>query len=150
MEIEIVIFAVLGAIALYPIYRLLRLLRRIRAVRRLERRFRYHVIWSAGITWIGGILLSIYLLINGFVLVLLRDDLERWAGVVAAVNSIPLFLGGRRNIFIHYFGLNAHNVAHCIIGFVVIVEGLLHAGLAFSRTQFRTSPWEYLVRTQAL
>jgi hypothetical protein len=135
-----------GAVALYVVYRLLR---RVRAVRRLERRVRYRLLWRTGITRIGGILLSLYLVANIFVLTLLRDDLERWAGVVAAVNAIPLFHGGRTNIFIHYFGLNAHSVAHGIIGFVVIVEGLLHAGLALGRTQLQTSLWDYLVRTGA-
>lgn len=144
MAIEIAL-AVLGAIALYPVYRLLR---RIRAVRRLERRFQYRVFWSTGITWIGAIILSLYLLVNGVVLVLLRVNLERWAGVVAAVNSVPLFLGARRNIVIHYFGLNAHHVAHCAIGFVVIAEGLLHAGFALRRTRLRTSPWDFIVSTQ--
>jgi len=143
----VIISTVLGAIALYPVYRLLRLLRRIKAVRRLERRFRYLVVWNTGITWLGAILISLYLFVNGFILVLLRNELERWAGIGAAINSIPLFLGGRRNIIIHYFGLNAHKLVHCVIGFAVIIEGLLHAALAFKRTQLRTSPWEYLVST---
>ena len=108
-------------------------------------RLQYLVIRNTGVTWVAAIPISLYILANGIVLVLFRDRLERWACVLTAINSMPLFLGRRRNIIIHYFGLSAHNTAHCILGLVAIIEGLLYSGLAINKTRLRTSPWDYLV-----
>ena len=147
-----IVLIALGTICLYSFYMLLlhKLLRRMRTFRRLERRLQYRLVWATRITWSSGILIFIYLAINGAVLIFLRADAERWAGVAAALNSVPLFLGGRRNVFIHYFGLHAHAMAHCIVGSVVIIEGLLHAGLTLGRAGLHTSLWDFLVRTQYL
>ncbi|KAK0702714.1 hypothetical protein B0H67DRAFT_558329 [Lasiosphaeris hirsuta] len=144
VRIALPVICVLAVLALYSVYSFLRWLRGSKS------RLRYLVIWNTGVTWVAAIPTSLYILANGVVLVLFRDRLERWAGVLAAINSIPLFLGGRRNIVIYYFGLNVHKTAHCIIGLVVIIEGLLHAGLALNKTQLRMSPWDYLAASSFL
>ncbi len=145
--IVIAVIAVLGTIAVYLC------LRCVPGVRGLERRalrsLRYRLVWRTRITWTGGILLCLYLLGNGALLVYLRENVETWAGVAAAVNSIPLFLGGRSNIVIHCLGLYAHEVIHCTVGLVVIVEGFLRAGFVLARARLNTSVWDFLVSAQA-
>ena len=142
MKLLEILFAMIAVVALYPLYKLLR---HITAIRRLERCFRYRIVPIIGVTWSGAFAISVYLIANGVTLVLQRDRLERWAGVIAAVNLVPLFLGGRRNIVIHYFGLHAHHTLHCTVGCVAIVAGCLHFIFAVKSNPSRTSPWEYLV-----
>lgn len=152
--ITVIIASVLGTLALYPVYKIVlcchKLLRRDRNFRYVERRFQYSLLRGTRITWTGGILILLYALINAAVLIYLRSQLERWAGIVATINSIPLFLGGRQNVVIRYFGLNAHDIMHCTVGMIVIIEGFLHAALAAYRARLSTSIWVYIVRSHAL
>ncbi|KAI8626617.1 hypothetical protein F5Y19DRAFT_488216 [Xylariaceae sp. FL1651] len=57
--------------------------------------------------------------------------------MLAVVNATPLFLGGRTNPFADFIGipLSTYYIFHHFIGRVVIIEGSIHAVLAFRRSR---------------
>jgi predicted ferric reductase len=98
----------------------------------------------AGVTRLQGLLVAGYLGINGFCMglgVKTTSDLVSRAGLMAAVNVIPLFLGGRTNMLANFIGISIHSyyLAHHWIGRVVIIQSLLHVGLAIAAGQ----PWTF-------
>ena len=67
-------------------------------------------------------------------------DLISRTGVMASINMVPLFLGGRTNIMVDILGVSVHSyyLAHHWIGRVVVVQGLIHAGLVMSKVKTST------------
>ena len=54
------------------------------------------------------------------------------SGMLASINMIPLFAGGRTSSLVDFLGvpLNDHRLAHHWIGRVAVAQGLLHTVLA--------------------
>ena len=67
-------------------------------------------------------------------------DLISRTGVMASINMVPLFLGGRTSIVVDLLGVSMHSyyLAHHWIGRVVAVQGLIHAILAMRKIQTTT------------
>lgn len=89
------------------------------------------------ITYIEAALLGAYVIANGVcmgVKVYGTSDLMLRSGMMASVNLIPLFLGGRTNLLANNFGIPLHSyyLAHHWVGRMAIMQSLLHAGLAIS------------------
>lgn len=63
------------------------------------------------------------------------------AGVVAVVNLVPLFFGGRTSFIADWLGISIHSyyLAHHWIGRMVVVESLIHVILAANASQKRCS-----------
>lgn len=81
-----------------------------------------------------------YLAINGFCMGLgikTTSDIISRAGIMASVNLIPLFLGGRTNALANFIGISIHSyyIAHHWIGRVVIAQSFLHVGFAIAAGQ---------------
>ena len=92
--------------------------------------------WTS-ITYIEASLLGAYVIANGVCMGLDvhgTSDLMLQSGMMASVNLIPLFLGGRTNLLANSFGIPLHTyyLAHHWVGRMVVTQGLLHAGLAIS------------------
>lgn len=92
--------------------------------------------WSS-VTRLQGAMVGGYVIINGFCMGLgIRNasDLMVRSGMMASINLIPLFLGGRTNILANFLGISLHSyyLAHHWIGRIVIIQSFLHAGLAIS------------------
>lgn len=91
----------------------------------------------ASITRLQLLLFMIFLAGNGVSMALhvkgAREQSNR-AAMMASINLIPLFCGGRTSILVDRLGIPLHSyyLAHHWIGRVVVVQGLLHAGLALS------------------
>ncbi|KAF7943008.1 hypothetical protein EAE96_010954 [Botrytis aclada] len=99
--------------------------------------------WT-GVTRLQGLLVGGYLAINGFCMglgVKTMSDVISRAGIMASVNIVPLFLGGRTNTLANFIGISIHSyyIAHHWIGRVVIVQSLLHVGFAIAAGQ----PWTF-------
>ena len=60
-----------------------------------------------------------------------REEISRTMAMMAAINSIPLSLGGRTNPVASMIGvpLSTYYLAHHWIGRVAIIEGLVHTGI---------------------
>lgn len=93
-------------------------------------------------------LLSSYFVINGFCMGLgirigshFFHDLMIRSGTMAAVNLIPLFLGGRTNTLANFMGISLHTyyIAHHWIGTVVVLQSLLHVALSIAAG----TPWTF-------
>ncbi|KAJ8062059.1 hypothetical protein OCU04_009838 [Sclerotinia nivalis] len=69
------------------------------------------------------------------------SDVISRAGIMASVNLIPLFLGGRTNALANFIGISIHSyyIAHHWIGRVVIIQSLLHVTFVLAAGQ----PWTF-------
>ena len=80
--------------------------------------------------------LAAYATINGFLMIPWRSssDLMSRCGMLASVNIVPLFLGGRTSFLAEFLGLQLHTyyLAHHWIGRMVVLQGLLHTTLAIT------------------
>lgn len=99
--------------------------------------------WT-GVTRLQGFLVGAYLGINGFCMglgVKTTSDVISRAGIMASVNLIPLFLGGRTNALANFIGISIHSyyIAHHWIGRVVIIQSLLHVAFVLAAGQ----PWTF-------
>lgn len=92
------------------------------------------------VTRAEGVLLIVYVIINSLGLglgihsVLDLADLAHRAGLLAVVNLIPLFLGGRTNSLGDSLNisLHAYYFAHHWAGRMAIIQGVLHVALVVS------------------
>ncbi|KAJ9130127.1 hypothetical protein NKR23_g12343 [Pleurostoma richardsiae] len=95
---------------------------------------------SIGVTWLELLVFLSFLAANAYPLVMCAvrggslGVLGNTAAMMAVMNATPLFLGGRTNPLVDRIGIARHTyyLAHHWIGRVVVVEGLLHAGLALT------------------
>ena len=96
--------------------------------------------WT-GTRFQGG-LVGIYIILNGFCMGLgikSSAELLTRSGLMASINLIPLFMGGRTSMLANLLGISLHTyyLAHHWIGRVVIVQSLIHVGLVISSRK----PW---------
>ncbi|KFY65338.1 hypothetical protein V496_02645 [Pseudogymnoascus sp. VKM F-4515 (FW-2607)] len=99
--------------------------------------------YSGSVSRAQGLYVSAYIVMNGFCMGLgirpthLTTDLISRTGVMASINMVPLFLGGRTSIVVDMLGVSVHSyyLAHHWIGRVVVVQGLIHAGLVMSKVK---------------
>jgi len=70
-----------------------------------------------------------------------RSDLISRSGLMASINLIPLFLGGRTNVLASFLGISLHTyyLAHHWVGRVVIIQGLIHVGSVIASRK----PWTF-------
>jgi hypothetical protein len=99
---------------------------------------------SGSITRFQAMFIITYVAANGILMSIdihSISDLQHRAGALATVNIMPLFLGGRMNIFLDYVGMSLHSyhMMHHWVGRTVVVQGFLHAVLAI----YSTTKWEY-------
>jgi hypothetical protein len=85
-----------------------------------------------------------YFIINGACMgigIETTSDLALRCGMMASVNMIPLFLGGRTSMLANFLGISLHTyyLAHHWIGRIVIVQSLLHVGLVIASGK----PWTF-------
>jgi hypothetical protein len=97
--------------------------------------------WT-GVTGLQGLLVGTYIFINGLCMGLCiecNSDLMSRTGMMASINLIPLFLGGRTSVLANFLGISLHTyyLAHHWVGRVVIIQGLLHVGLVVASGK----PW---------
>jgi hypothetical protein len=113
----------------------------------LLRKMVYPLLWPvprwSRITRFQTFLLGSYFVINGFVMgigIHGTSDLISRSGLMASVNLIPLFLGGRTSMFSRVLGLSLHSyyLWHHWIGRVVVIQGLLHVSLIMKTRSPRT------------
>ncbi len=92
--------------------------------------------------------LGSYFVINGFCMGLgIRrgrncfHDLMIRSGTMAAINLVPLFLGGRTNTLANFMGISLHTyyLAHHWIGRVVVIQSLLHVAFTIAAG----TPWTF-------
>jgi hypothetical protein len=100
--------------------------------------YEYYQILSWKITPLEGILLVFYIVGNGLCLGLndsysVGNEVMIRSGMMSSVNMIPLFFGGRTSILADKLGLpfNSYYFIHQWVGMMAILEGALHAILAF-------------------
>ena len=69
------------------------------------------------------------------------SDLISRSGMMASINLIPLFLGGRTSVLANFLGISLHTyyLAHHWIGRIVVLQGLLHVGLVIASGK----PWTF-------
>lgn len=81
--------------------------------------------------------LALYLGANVTVLIFERARIESAAATLTIINAILLFLGARTNPLADLIGvpLSTYYTFHHFIGRVVVVEGIIHAALAFRRSR---------------
>lgn len=100
----------------------------------IRRRYWTGVTFFQG-AFIGGVFsLNVYIVIVGFSIglgVQTITGLMVRSGTIAAVNLIPLFLGGRTSVFESLIGVSLHTyyLVHHWIGRLVILLSVVHAGL---------------------
>lgn len=99
--------------------------------------------WSS-VTRLQGGLVGSYIIINGACMGLgirTTSDLLIRSGVMASINLIPLFLGGRTSIISDFLGISIHTyyLAHHWIGRIVIIQSLVHVGLVIATG----TPWTF-------
>jgi hypothetical protein len=88
-----------------------------------------------------------YTIMNGFCMGLgirrasLMSDLMIRSGVMASINLIPLFMGGRTSRLANFLGISLHTyyIAHHWIGWLVIIQSGLHVALALASGK----PWAF-------
>lgn len=119
------------------------------------RKWFYRMLWypvfikrrySGSVSRAQGLYVLAYIVMNGFCMGLgirpghLTTDLISRTGVMASINMVPLFLGGRTSIVVDMLGVSVHSyyLAHHWIGRVVAVQGLIHSGLVISRVNSST------------
>lgn len=108
------------------------------------------------VTKLEALVLAFHLGSNAVLLYRARANLQSRAATLAAVNTVPLFLGGHTNILADRLGvpLSTYYVFHHFLGRVVIIEGLLHASLLLARSRWNPTtisgyivsarPWQTL------
>jgi hypothetical protein len=87
------------------------------------------------------VVLVIWFAVN--ISIMASSDVMIRSGMLASVNLVLLFLGGRTSFLPEFLGvpLDAYYLAHHWIGRTVVLQGLLHAGLAVSSIkQARADP----------
>lgn len=95
------------------------------------------------ITRLQAVLLVVYGSINVVVLSLFLGDgppLEQRAALVSTLNVITVFLGGRTNPLVDManVSLRTYYFWHFWAGRVILIEGLIHAGLQIARRANRS------------
>lgn len=93
--------------------------------------------YYSSVSRIQATLVCSYFLINGFSMGLgikTRSDLMIRSGVMASINIIPLFLGGRTSVLANFVGISLHTyyIGHHWVGRIVILQGILYVGLAIA------------------
>lgn len=148
--------ALISSISLYPLLRLLRqLIRRylipwlhplklrLRSVIPvlLARHAQYPLLlprrhWMS-ITRLESLILALYFAANGAILFFGKVNIGSTTAMLAVINAIPLFLGGRTNPVADFAGipLSTYYISHHFIGRVVIAEAILHGALALKRSK---------------
>ncbi len=89
------------------------------------------------VTRLHALIILTYIVANGILLGIRTHsaaDLRSRASTLAMINMIPLFFGGRMNFWIDYLGirLRTYYLMHRWVGRMVVLQGLLHTGLAIS------------------
>jgi hypothetical protein len=89
------------------------------------------------ITRLECLILALYSGANVTVLVFERANIAAVAAMLSIINATLLFLGARTNPFADFIGvpLSTYYIFHHFIGRVVVVEGIIHAALAFRRSR---------------
>jgi hypothetical protein len=103
--------------------------------------------YFANITRLHGLAVASFVIMNGFCMGLgirrahLVSDLMIRSGVMASINLIPLFMGGRTNMMANFLGISLHTyyIAHHWIGRLVVILSLLHVGLVLGSGK----PWTF-------
>ncbi|RYC63891.1 hypothetical protein CHU98_g2325 [Xylaria longipes] len=95
------------------------------------------------VTRLQALLLVVYVSANGLVLALFpgnHPSLEQRAALVSTLNIVTVFLGGRTNPLIDManVSLQTYYFWHIWAGRVILVEGLLHAGIRIAHQASRT------------
>lgn len=92
-----------------------------------------------------GFLVTLYIVLNGFAMgvgidITNASDLITRTGLLASINTVPLFFGGRTSILAEILGFSFHSyyLAHHWIGRVVVLQSLLHAILVAARGELWT------------
>jgi hypothetical protein len=93
--------------------------------------------WRTSVTYLEVVLLLLYLIVNGIcirVVAYKASDAMRRLGIMASINMILLFLGGRTNKLADKFGvpLYTYYLLYYWVGRMVVIQGVLYAGLAIS------------------
>lgn len=80
-------------------------------------------------------ILALYFAANVAVLFFERADIDHAAAMLTIINATLLFLGARTNPLADFIGvpLSTYYTFHHFIGRLVVVEGIIHAALAFRR-----------------
>jgi len=99
--------------------------------------------WTS-ITRFHGALLGSYFVINGLCMgigIHTTSDLISRTGLMASINLIPLFFGGRTSLLANFMGISIHTyyLAHHWVGRVVILQGLAHVILVI----YSGNPWTF-------
>ncbi|CZR55712.1 uncharacterized protein PAC_05600 [Phialocephala subalpina] len=100
--------------------------------------------YFGSVTRFQGLMVGSYIVINGFCMgigIKNTGDLLLRSGTMAAINMIPLFLGGRTSVLANFLGISVHTyyLAHHWIGRVVILQSLLHVVLVIATGK----PWTF-------
>ncbi|KAI0550160.1 hypothetical protein F4679DRAFT_595048 [Xylaria curta] len=95
------------------------------------------------VTRLQALLLVVYVSANGLVLTLFPDhgpSLEQRAALLSTLNIVTVFLGGRTNPLIDManVSLRTYYFWHFWAGRVILIEGLLHAGIRIAQHASRT------------
>jgi hypothetical protein len=90
--------------------------------------------WGS-VTFLQGILIGFYIGGNGYAMWAGWKDLISRSGLLASINLVPLFLGGRTNLLAEFLGvsLQSYYLMHHWVGRVAILQGLVHALLVIRR-----------------
>ncbi len=105
------------------------------------------------VTRLECIVLALYFGANCAILILRRANIGPMAAKLAVINAILLFLGGRTSPLADFIGipLSTYYVFHHFIGRVVVIEGVIHAGLAFRHSRpDQTTTSGYIVSRSSL
>ncbi|KAI9777795.1 MAG: hypothetical protein M1839_008590 [Geoglossum umbratile] len=147
--------AVVGAFTLYRvgtvIARVVRMLRTVFILKHLC----YPVLWrrrsgSTDMTRLQGILTALFIAANilcSLIGVRNVSDLNRRSGILSLINMMPMFLGGRTNLFADLLGLRLdhYGTLHRWIGRVCVLQGILHGSITFFRPKSDRNYKEYLL-----
>lgn len=89
------------------------------------------------ITRLEGVILVLYFGANVTVLVFERANIAAVSAMLCIINATLLFLGARTNPVADLIGvpLSTYYTFHHFIGRVVVIEGIIHAALAFRRSR---------------
>ena len=105
------------------------------------------------VTRLECVALALYFAANCVMLILRRANTGPTAAMLAVTNAILLFLGGRTSPLADFIGipLSTYYVLHHFIGRVVVIEGVIHAGLAFRHSRpDQTTTSGYIVSRSSL
>lgn len=99
--------------------------------------------WTS-VTRLQGAMIGSYYIINGFCMGLgirSRADLIARSGMMASINLVPLFLGGRTSMLANFLGISLHTyyLTHHWIGRLVVIQSLLHVALVIAAGK----PWTF-------